>query len=261
MSNKSLLCVVVALSACAAQSEPASEAAAEPTTGAEQLAPPAPPEPAAAQAAPPAAKPAEAAPQQPDSPPFGVVALHKVKDYDAWKETFDAHEQTRRDAGFIGHGVARVVDDPSGVMVWLGGMDMDDIKAFTSSKDLKDAMKKSGVVGKPKMMFMESSDNEPGSPDAKYGMLVSHAVKDYEEWKAAFDEHAASRTEAGLTGYEVGTDPADPNKVYVWITAASVDAIKAFSSSRDLKDAMKQAGVKGKPEITIVELVEMKSYE
>ncbi len=78
-----------------------------------------------------------------------VIIMHKVKDWDAWKKSFDSHKQTRMDNGLTDRGVGYSMDDNHMVTVVLVINDMAKAKAFMNSQELKDKMAESGVEGKP----------------------------------------------------------------------------------------------------------------
>ena len=233
----------------------------EPTQGAEAPAaePAASAEAKPAEAATPAAEPA--APKMPE-PTGGVIVVAKVKDYDAWKTAFDAGESFRRDAGFLGQGVMREVGNAHSVGVWLPTTDLEKAKAFIENPDLKKRMKESGVIGLPRITLLTLVENQPADdPTAKYGAIVTHRVKDYDAWKPVFDDHAAKRTEASVVGHAVGQDPGNSHMVTVWLHATDLEKLQAFLASKDLKTAMKSAGVRGAPTITVVEVGERKSFQ
>lgn len=261
-----LSCLALLIGACASQeAAPAEENAmpAESTQGAET--------PAAAPAPAADAKPAETAPATPAAEPAqskppeasgGMIVIHNVKDYDTWKPFFDGHEQARKDAGFLGHGLGRVVDNKRGVMVWLPTNDLEKAKAFSESKDLKAKMKEAGVAGLPRITLLTTVENEgTHDPAAKYGAIVQHKVKDYDAFKPVFDDGASLRTAASVVGHAVGQDPANAKQVTVWLQATDLEKLKAFLESKELKGKMKEAGVRGAPTITIVELGERKFYQ
>lgn len=77
----------------------------------------------------------------------------KVKDWDAWKKVFDAHQQNRMDAGLTDRVVAYTIGDNHQVTLVFAVSDMDKAKAFLDSKDLKDRMAESGVEGPPGIFF------------------------------------------------------------------------------------------------------------
>ena len=207
----------------------------------------------------PAAQPAQ--PKMPE-PTACALVLHNVKAFDAWKPVFDAEEQVRKDAGFMGHGLARVVDNPGRVMVWLPTDDLDQAQAFTKSKELKAKMKEAGVVGAPTISLLNIVENEPShDAAAKYGAIVTHKVADYDGFKAVFDDSADIMTAASIVGHSVAQDATNPNLVTVWVEATDLDKLKAFLNGKDIKAKMKEAGVKGPPTITVVETGEMKFYQ
>lgn len=88
-----------------------------------------------------------------NSAPTRVITTHKVKDWDAWKKSFDSHKQARVDAGMTDRAVGYAVGDPTTVTVALIIHDMQKAQAFMASKDLKDKMAEAGVVGPPDIFF------------------------------------------------------------------------------------------------------------
>ena len=82
-----------------------------------------------------------------------VLITHKVKDWDAWKKSFDSHKQIRVDAGLADRLVGYDVADNHSVSVALIINDVAKAEAFMNSKDLKDRMAEGGVVGPPDVFF------------------------------------------------------------------------------------------------------------
>ena len=85
--------------------------------------------------------------------PTRVIVTHKVKDWDAWKKSFDSHKQTRLDAGMTDRAISYSVGDTHTVTVAFIINDMKKAEAFMASKDLKDKMAESGVTGPPNIFF------------------------------------------------------------------------------------------------------------
>lgn len=77
----------------------------------------------------------------------------RVKDWDAWKKSFDSHKQVRIDAGITDRVVAYTVGDNHSVTLVFAIADMEKANAFLNSKDLKDRMAESGVEGPPNIFF------------------------------------------------------------------------------------------------------------
>ena len=82
-----------------------------------------------------------------------VMVRHKVKDWDAWKKSFDSHKQVRTDAGLTDRVISYTVGDNHNVTLVFAVADMDKAKAFMNSQDLKDKMKEAGVDGQPDFFF------------------------------------------------------------------------------------------------------------
>ncbi len=85
--------------------------------------------------------------------PTRVIVTHKVKDWEAWKKSFDSHKQTRLDAGMTDRAISYSVGDTHTVTVAFVINDMKKAEAFMASKDLKDKMAESGVTGPPDIFF------------------------------------------------------------------------------------------------------------
>jgi hypothetical protein len=82
-----------------------------------------------------------------------VMVRSKVKDWDAWKKSFDGHMQKRMDAGLSDRVIAHTVGDNHMVTLVFAVADMAKAKAFMNSQDLKDKMKEAGVEGPPDIYF------------------------------------------------------------------------------------------------------------
>jgi hypothetical protein len=82
-----------------------------------------------------------------------VMVKHKVKDWDAWKKSFDSHKQVRLDAGLTDRVVGYTVGDNHSVTVVFALADIAKAKEFMNSKDLKDKMAEAGVDGPPSFFF------------------------------------------------------------------------------------------------------------
>jgi hypothetical protein len=83
-------------------------------------------------------------------------------------------------------------------------------------------------------------------------LLIHHKVADYAKWRAGFDAHKSMQDAAGLTNAHVYQAVTNPNDVTITFDVGDLDKAKAFVTSKDLKEAMKKAGVKGKPDISLL---------
>jgi quinol monooxygenase YgiN len=87
-------------------------------------------------------------------------------------------------------------------------------------------------------------------------VVVTHEVENYEIWKRAFDQHAASRKSAGITATHINRDAAQPNLISVYFAGDDAAKLASFLSSQNLMTTMLNAGVKGPPRIAQITPVE-----
>src|SRR6202158_3266616 len=73
----------------------------------------------------------------------------KVKDYAAWRTSYDGNEKSRVSAGITNSRVFRNAQDPNDVVILQDVADVSKARIWFASDDLKAAMQKSGVVGSP----------------------------------------------------------------------------------------------------------------
>jgi hypothetical protein len=259
--------VLLALgAACSGSSEEETPAAAA-TTGAE--APPAPPAPEpAAEPSPPPPAPEPPAPaantaQPPQMPTSAGVVIQTVKDYDAWKKAFDEHQQARKDAGALGDGVMRGVDNPKLIAVYLPTNDIAKLKEFTASKDLKDKMKEAGVVGKPTIYLFNNAGGKMAPPDkaSLFGAIIELDTKDFAAFKTALDAQQPARDAAGIVGYGLGQGVEKPNTAYLYLQSDDAIKLKAYLAAKETKQAFKDAGVKNTLKPTVVQEATMTMYQ
>ncbi|WP_254271736.1 putative quinol monooxygenase [Haloarcula marina] len=90
-------------------------------------------------------------------------------------------------------------------------------------------------------------------------LLVRHEVADYDQWKPYFDDDDDRRLEYGQQGYHLFRDAENPNEIVMLAEYDSEENARAFSESEELPEIMKEAGVKGEPEIRFLELTEEKT--
>jgi hypothetical protein len=80
-------------------------------------------------------------------------------------------------------------------------------------------------------------------------LMVVHEVGSFEKWKPVYDAHAPARAAAGLKEVELFRNIDNPDEVVLLFSADHLGKAKAFVASKDLREAMRKAGVKGKPKI------------
>ena len=87
-----------------------------------------------------------------------LLVRHKVEDYARWKPIFDEHGATRKAAGSRGGRLLRSVEDPQDLVILFEWDDLDKARQFAQSEDLRQAMQRAGVAGRPDLYFLEEVD-------------------------------------------------------------------------------------------------------
>ena len=85
--------------------------------------------------------------------------------------------------------------------------------------------------------------------------ILTHEVKNFDEWKKGFDGDEGNRTKMGVKATGVYRSHENPNVVTVITEVPSVEAIQAFMANPDLKATMERVGVIGMPEVKILNKV------
>ena len=82
------------------------------------------------------------------------LTIHfKVKDFNAFRASYNEHEKSRQTAGITNGRVFRNADDPNEVVILQDVADVAKARTWFGSDDLKAAMQKSGVIGSPSIRF------------------------------------------------------------------------------------------------------------
>ena len=193
-------------------------------------------------------------------PPVAVLVSHHVADYDAWKKAFDKYQSDRAQASCLGHHINRGADDPNMVYVYCPATDVDKVKAFVDSVELRNTMNEAGVDGPPTISLMTPKSAD-FIPDQKLpGVIVSHNVEDYDAWRAAYDGLAGFRKQSGVIGDAVNQEVGRPDRVIVYHQANEMDSLRTLIDSNELKEAMQRGGVSGPPDIRFVQVVDSAEY-
>jgi quinol monooxygenase YgiN len=195
-----------------------------------------------------------------DIPSVATLVAHRVADYDRWKKVFDDHLPARREAGCLGHHINRGADDPNMIYIYCPATDVDKVRAFLASPDLEDVMKNAGVEAPPtvKVLRPMSADFIPNKMLS--GAILSHTVEDYDAWRRVYDDFDLYRKECGIVGHAVNQEFDEPNSVVIYHQAESLNAIRAFVDSNELKERMREGGAAGPLEIRFVEVADFAGY-
>jgi hypothetical protein len=84
-----------------------------------------------------------------------IYLRHPVEEYARWRQSFDAHESTRRRYGIQVLKVQRNIDHPLEIVIVLEAEDLALAREFAGSNELRMAMIRAGVVGRPEVWFAE----------------------------------------------------------------------------------------------------------
>ena len=77
----------------------------------------------------------------------------KVKDFNAWRTSYNGQEKDRMTAGITNSKVFRSADDQNDVLILADVADVAKARTWLGSSEMKSAMEKSGVVGSPSVRF------------------------------------------------------------------------------------------------------------
>ena len=190
--------------------------------------------------------------------PFKVMAVtHIVKDFDVFKKTFDEHESMRTAYGITFRAMGRDMKNPNKVLIFLKIDDLQKAKDFSVSSDLKVAMQKAGVTGKPEIIYADVVRFEESPAEFKDRLRVAHKVKDFDAWLKVYDaEGKETRVANGLIDRALSRNIDDPNMVYITFAVSDMAKAKARLADPALKKIMDDAGVISKPAFAFFTSVE-----
>jgi hypothetical protein len=192
----------------------------------------------------------------PQGPTSMMTITHKVANYAKWKPAYDSHDSARLANGLHNYVIARGTDDSNMVMVAMRMDDVDKAKAMAASPELKERMKKGGVIGMPSIDYLESVMNDTTHIQETVRLMVKSKVKDWDAWKKVFDTDKQARMDAGLTDRVISHTVGDTHSITLVFAVADVAKAKAFAGSKELKDKMKEAGVEGPPTMFFYRIVQ-----
>ncbi len=87
-------------------------------------------------------------------------------------------------------------------------------------------------------------------PAPAISMLIIQKVANFAKWFPGYEAHDTARVAYGLHNFVVGRDIKDSNMVLVALHVDDTTKAKEFGTSPGLMEAMKKAGVIGKPTIS-----------
>lgn len=196
---------------------------------------------------------AAAPPPPPPMPVTAAIVVSTVKDYDAWRTSFDGHVDARKSAGIVGNSIMRGLDNDKTVAVYLPATDVEKLKAFLADPALKDRMKEAGAKGKPTIYVIKDLGGKPApsTPGTEIvSAMIKYDTKDYAAFKAAYEAQADARAAAGIIGYGIAQGVDKDTEAYLYLQANDAEKLKAHIDAKETKAALKAAGAKGAPKAT-----------
>jgi hypothetical protein len=182
------------------------------------------------------------------TPEHMMIVRNKVSDYDKWLLGFESHDSLKLANGLHNYVVGRSTEDSNVLLVATKADDMAKAKAFGKAPELKQAMQKDGVTGKPVINYVTTVYQDTAKISTDIRAMTMVTVKDWDAWKTSFESHRQDRLDAGLIDRVYGYDPDDNHKVTIVVAVTDTARANAFWNSPDLKQKMTDAGVVGKPE-------------
>ena len=86
-----------------------------------------------------------------------ILVQHEVKDFANWKKEYDSQADLRASSGMLSDQIYRDVSDQNQLTVVLKWDSVENAQKFAQSSELKAAMEKAGVVGKPTINFVNEA--------------------------------------------------------------------------------------------------------
>ena len=83
-------------------------------------------------------------------------------------------------------------------------------------------------------------------------LVVHMKVKEYPAFRMVFDNASSTRTRFGGTGHKVLQSPTDPNEITILSEWRTLEQAKVYADSKEIKEAMKNAGVISQPDLTFL---------
>ncbi len=81
---------------------------------------------------------------------------HKVNNYDQWRKAFDDLTTQRTGFGCTGHQVFQSANDPCEITILTHWRSAEAARKYSDSSELKEGMKKAGVISQPEVMFLQT---------------------------------------------------------------------------------------------------------
>jgi len=190
------------------------------------------------------------------TPQHMIILKFKVKDFAAWKTSYEGNDSVRMANGLHKYVIGRAYDDSSTVLVAMKADDMDKAKAFTKDPSLKQRMQKGGVLGAPSIQFVTMTYQDTATVSSAIRSETMFNVKDWTAWEKSFKEGEQERIDNGITVRAYGHDPDDDKKVRLVTAIIDTAKARAYWNSDMLKKRRADGGVIGTPDRFVFRIVQ-----
>jgi hypothetical protein len=88
----------------------------------------------------------------------GIIVTHRVESFETWRAAYDDFDDHRKQIGIVGHAVNQELGNPNQVIVYHQANDLESLRSFVESAELKQRMQSAGVIGTPDVRFVQVAD-------------------------------------------------------------------------------------------------------
>ena len=184
-----------------------------------------------------------------------MIVKHKVTNFDKFLSSYEAHDSLRLANGIHSYVIGRAVKDPNMVLVATKVDDIDKAKAFSKSADLRQAMQKAGVAGKPSISFTTMTYQDTSNVSTDLRSETTFTVKDFDNWQKSFDSSRQVRLDNGLMERAYGHDVDNNKKVTLVVAVTDTAKANAFWKSDQLKKLRAASGATSEPDRYVFRIV------
>ena len=86
--------------------------------------------------------------------PYALIR-HKVEDFERWNLVFDEDAPNREASGSKGGYLFRNADDPNEVVILFEWDDLESVRRYGQTDELREKMQRAGVSDQPAFYFLE----------------------------------------------------------------------------------------------------------
>ena len=185
-----------------------------------------------------------------------MLAKHRVRNYAAWKSSYDAHDSLRLVNGLHSYVIGRGVQDSNTVFVAVKADDPEKAKTFSKDASLKQAMQKGGVLGTPEMKMVTLVWQDTAVLNTPVRSMTTFTVKDWATWEKSFLEGKQQRMDNGLADRVYGHEADDNTKVVLVVAVLDSAKANAYWKSDQLKQRRIAGGLTTEPQRFIFNVVQ-----